>query len=134
MNHEFALVHDTLIKRTFCWHISRPAGRHFIHQLLLQGKMSRLGKEARAAGQDPKGYTSHPDSAPTDSKAGSGVDSDSGDNEDNPAHPKEEGGRGRRTRQASVQPEPAWLELEETPPKHKSRRRASCNPFVGQIH
>lgn len=102
--------------------------------------MSRLGKEARAAGQDPKGSTSRADSAQADSKAGSGADSDSGEDEENQADHKEEGVSGRRTRQASVQLEPAWLQLEElegleeTPPKHKSRRRASCNPFVGQTH
>lgn len=92
--------------------------------------MSRLGKEARAAGHDPKASTSHPDSAPADSKAGSEAESDSGGNEDSQAHPKEEGVTGRRTRQASLQIEPAWLELEETPTKHKSRRRASYNPFL----
>lgn len=100
-----------------------------------QAKVSRLGKEARAAGGDPKGSTSRPDSAPADSEAGSGDESDSGDNEDDQADPsKAEGVSGRRTRQASVQLESAWLELEETPPKHKSRRKASCSSSTGQTY
>ena len=93
----------------------------------LQAKVSRLGKEARAAGHDPKGSNSRPDSAPADSEAGSGDESGSGGNEDDQANPtKAEGVSGRRTRQASVHLESAWLELEETPPKHKSKRKASC--------
>ena len=98
--------------------------------MLLQAKASRLGKEARAAGRDPKGSNSRPDSAPADSEAGSGDESDSGGNEGDQAYPtKAEGVSGRRTRQASVHLESAWLELEETPPKHKSKRKASC-PFA----
>ena len=95
--------------------------------LSLQANVSRLGKEARAARRDQKGSTRSAVSAPC-SEAGSEEEPDSGHHEDDQADPnKAEGVSGRRKRQASVQSESAWLESEETPSKHKSRRKASCS-------
>ena len=105
---------------------------------IVQAKRSRLGKEAKAAGRDTKGSTSCAVSAPAYSEAGSGDDLDGEYNEDDQADPnKAERVGGRRTRQASVQLEPAWLqleELEETPSKHKSKRKASRSSSAAQTH
>lgn len=101
-----------------------------------QGKVSRLGKEARAARHNPKGSLSRPTSAPVESEAGSGAESDSEDNEEKQASDEKKTERisGRRTRQASAQLESVWEELEATPPRHKSKRKASRSQSVLHTH
>lgn len=108
--------------------IKDPRLGHTHQALAVQGKLSRLGKEARAARHDPKGSTNRPAASPDASQAASKADSDSDDNNDDTSFQEEvEGAGGRRTRQASAQRESSWQNMEATPPKQKSRRKASCD-------
>lgn len=97
--------------------------------VILQGKLSRLGKEARAAGRSPADPARRPASPPLASEAESEPESESDEHEDDKAFEEEaQGILGRRTRQASAHRASAWQDMEATPPKHKPRRKARCTP------
>ena len=119
-NHSQKQILLQLLQQSHFWKTSH------VQPLAVQGKLSRLGKEARAAGRDPKGSTKRPAASPDASQAASEPDSDSNDDDDDKSFQEEvEGAGGRRTRQASAQRESGWQDMEATPPKQKSRRKVS---------
>lgn len=130
--HVIASLFD--VSNVYTHHYAEAPLMGFIFAAMSQGNTSRLGKESRAATRNPQGSASLPASAPPDSEAGSGAESDSAGNEDDQAYlTKAEGVSARRTRQASAHLDSVWQELEATPPKHKSRRKASYSLLGHQI-